>query len=205
MSQGFKDVLFFQRLLASCGLYKGALDGDYGPMTHAAEDAFNGLYTATKMQLGTFDPRSEAAIMTLLPKAQTAARKFMNLAKHGNGVSPGVPFDVKLLSGTRTYAEQNQLFAQHPRVTNARGGQSNHNFGIAWDVGIFVNGQYYTGRTPAEEKAYDDLAHLIKPQMPELEWGGGWHSIVDKPHYQMATGKTVSECRMLLEQGKPYV
>jgi hypothetical protein len=32
-------------------------------------------------------------------------------------------------------------------------GFSNHNFAIAWDVGIFVNGRYLTGRNAKEEEA----------------------------------------------------
>ncbi|MEO8506247.1 MAG: hypothetical protein ABI593_01300 [Betaproteobacteria bacterium] len=33
---------------------------------------------------------------------------------------------------------QGRLGNPGPRVTNARDGQSNHNFGIAWDIGIFT-------------------------------------------------------------------
>jgi peptidoglycan L-alanyl-D-glutamate endopeptidase CwlK len=117
----------------------------------------------------------------------------------------GAPLTYKILSGTRTYAEQDALADQRPVVTKARGGQSNHNFGIAWDIGIFDNGKYYTGSSAKEEKAYDDLAALIKANVSGLEWGGDWTSFVDKPHYQLATGKPVSQVRALLEAGKPYI
>lgn len=192
------DVLFFQRLLSSSGLYAGKLDGDYGPITHNAELAFDKLFADAVAQHGMSDPRSEGVIATLLPKAQVSARKFLTIAKTA-------PFNVKLLSGTRTYAEQDQLYMKRPPVTRARGGQSNHNFGIAWDVGIFVDGVYYTGRNAVEDKAYADLAALVKPKMPEIEWGGDWVSFKDAPHYQLKTGKTTAEVRALLEAGKPYV
>jgi hypothetical protein len=39
-------------------------------------------------------------------------------------------------------------------VTGAKGGQSNHNFGIAWDVGIFDRKKYYEGNNKKEEQAY---------------------------------------------------
>jgi len=191
------DVLFTQRLLASCGLYGGELDGKYGPKTQAALDAFDAFYLETADQLGRFDPRTEGVIGTLLPKAQIAARKCMNAAK-------GAPFVVKLLSGTRSYAEQDILFAKKPKVTNAKGGQSNHNFGIAWDVGIFVKGAYYEGKNAKEDKAYVDLATMVKAAVPGVNWGGDWKSFKDKPHYELATGRTVSECRVLLEQGRAY-
>ena len=192
------DILFTQRLLASCGLYHGDLDGKYGQKTQDALDAFDAFYTQTAEQLGKFDSRTENVISTLLPKAQMAARKCMNAAK-------GAPFVVKLLSGTRSYAEQDLLFMKKPKVTNAKGGQSNHNFGIAWDVGIFVNGIYYEGKTAKEDKAYVDLAIMVKAAVPGVEWGGDWRSFKDKPHYQLASGKTVAECRTLLEQGRAYV
>lgn len=202
-----QDVLFTQRLLSSAGLYHGDLDGNFGPITKTAEDAFDALYLAYQKTYGKFDTRSEKNISTLLPKMQVAARKLMSLARDHYAVG-----QVQILSGTRTYAEQNVLFAQRPKVTNSRGGQSNHNFGIAVDVGIFVNGKYYTGATRAQELAYNELAVLIKPLLGFasgkerlLDWGGDWKSIVDKPHYELHTGKTVSQCRALLEAGKPYV
>lgn len=197
------DVLFIQRILSSAGLYKGPLDGKFNQALHDAEDAFEAAYTAAQARYGAFDPRSEGIIYTLVPKAQIAARQFMNTAKQ-------FPAVVKLLSGTRTYAEQNALYAQGRTasgrvVTNARGGQSNHNFGIAFDVGIFNGGAYNEGRTGKEDKQYSDLATLVQGKLPGmLEWGGSWRTIVDKPHYQLVTGKSVSQCRALLEVGKAY-
>jgi len=64
------------------------------------------------------------------------------------------PLTYRIISGTRTYEQQNQLFKKRPKVTNARGGQSNHNFGIAWDVGLFEEGKYYEGTSKKEDKAY---------------------------------------------------
>lgn len=204
------DVLFTQRLLASCGLYHGDLDGDFGPETKRAEDAFDALGVSYAKTYGVFDKRSEGNITTLLPKAQIMARRLMALARDHFPVG-----QVQVLSGTRTYAEQDVLFKQRPIVTRARGGYSNHNFGIAIDVGIFVGGKYYTGATRLQEKAYEDLARLVKPSLgfrdaknPSdrlVDWGGDWKSIVDKPHYELHTGKSVSECRALLEKGQAYV
>lgn len=197
------DTLFIQRLLSSSGLYKGPLDGKFNQALHDAEDAFEACYKASQAKYGVFDPRSEGIIYTLVPKAQDAARQFMNTARQ-------FPAIVKLLSGTRTYAEQNALYAQGRTksgrvVTNARGGQSNHNFGVAFDVGIFNNGAYNEGRNAKEDKQYSDLAALIKQKLPGvLAWGGDWRTIVDKPHYELPTGKTVAQCRALLEAGKPY-
>lgn len=189
------DVYFRQRILACSGFDPHGIDGQWGPKTEAADKAFHAEYLRLQTALGTFDPRTEVAIATLLTKAQAKAREFMKVA------GP----TCKLLSGTRTYAEQDALYNQRPVVTRARGGSSNHNFGIAWDVGIFKDGHYFTGATHAEEAAYDTLAVNIKAHVSGLEWGGDWKSIVDKPHYQLVTGKSLSEVRASFEAGKPFV
>jgi peptidoglycan L-alanyl-D-glutamate endopeptidase CwlK len=85
--------------MSSAGYYKGSLDGKWSTAMDKAEIDFYNDYDKLRGKLGSFDPRSEKAIATLLPSAQQAARKFMTLAK--------TKFDVKRLSGLRTYAEQN--------------------------------------------------------------------------------------------------
>ena len=194
------DVLFYQRILAVSGFYKGPLDGKWTAAVDTASLNFDAATAALKVKLGSFDPRSEANIATLIPKAQTLARQFMKVAA-------GFAFTVRIISGTRTYSEQNALFGQKPKVTNAKGGQSNHNFSIAWDVGIFdAQGNYFTGANAKQAKAYSDLASLIKSNIPGLEWGGAWKSFQDPPHYEVSTGgKSISQVRALFESGKPYV
>ena len=189
------DVLFRQRVLACSGFYKGALDGRWGDQTNAADQAFHAEYLRLQTLGGTFDQRTESNILTLLPKAQAKARDFMRVA------GP----TCQILSGTRTYKEQDALFVQRPVVTRARGGQSNHNFGIAWDVGIFLNGHYLTGATKAEEASYTALDKQIMAHLTGLEWGGDWKSIVDEPHYQLSTNKTLAQVRVAFENGKAFV
>jgi len=115
--------------------------------------------------------------------------------------------DVRIISGTRTYAEQDALFRKGrfgnpgPIVTKAKGGQSNHNFGLAWDIGLFEDGKYIT-----KDKKYKDIAPLVLGVLLNLEWGGNWISFPDAPHYQhTALSTTVSGVRALFEQGKPYL
>jgi peptidoglycan L-alanyl-D-glutamate endopeptidase CwlK len=191
------DILFLQRLLTVAGFYKGVRNGKWSNDVDTAEEAFLKRYEEIKNQEGEFDSRTETCIMSLLPAAQIKAREFMNAVK-------SLPLTYRILSGTRTYDEQDALFKKRPKVTNARGGQSNHNFGIAWDVGIFDDGKYYEGNTKKEDKAYVDLGAFIKSKVLDLEWGGDWTRFVDKPHYQLATGKSVAQVRALLENGKTY-
>src|SRR6478609_4851262 len=151
-----EDVVEFQRLLKTAGLLKGKVDGVWGPQTDKAAAAFEEFYKAIKASVGAFDIRSEAAIMTLLPRAQELARQTLKVIRKS-------AIDARIISGTRSYKEQDTLFRKGrygnagPRVTNARGGQSNHNFGIAWDIGIFDAKGRYLADSPQYRKAAESL------------------------------------------------
>jgi peptidoglycan L-alanyl-D-glutamate endopeptidase CwlK len=192
------DIQFYQRLLSVAGFYKGPLNGKWTPAVDAADQSFSKEFDKIANQFGSFDRRSENAIHTLLPVTQRAARLFLKRA--GEKFKD---YTVRLISGSRTYADQNQLYRKGrfgnppPKVTNARGGQSNHNFGIAWDVGIFDGGKYLTSDRP-----YKQLADAVLTD--DLEWGGNGTSFVDMPHYQLKTGMKLSDIRGRFEAGKPY-
>jgi peptidoglycan LD-endopeptidase CwlK len=198
------DILFLQRFLKCCELYSGPLDGKSNSDVGRGEDAFAAQYQSIKNAMGHFDDRSEACIMTLRPDAQRKAREFLKATKD-------LPFTCRILSGTRTYAEQDALYAKGrggkpgPIVTKAKGGESNHNFGIAWDVGIFRDGKYLTGATREETQAYDDLGKHILAHVTGLEWGGNWRNFPDRPHYQLRTGHTEAAIRERFESGTAFV
>ena len=103
---------------------------------------------------------------------------------------------VRIIGGTRTYAEQDELYAQGrtvagKRVTNARGGYSWHNFGLAWDFGVFSgDGKRYI--TDGEQ--YAALGALARA-VPGLEWGGDWKGFRDMPHVQLKRFASVAEAR----------
>jgi peptidoglycan L-alanyl-D-glutamate endopeptidase CwlK len=175
-------------------------DGEPGSITLAALDKA----LPTKFQVPTesvitqapsgekVDDRSEKVIANLHPRLHDKARDLVRAA-----AAKGVV--IKLISGLRTYAEQNSLYAQGRTasgkvVTNARGGYSNHNFGVAFDVGVFVNGAYIP-----ESAAYKTVGQLGKAL--GFEWGGDWSSIQDQPHFQLrpAWAKGMKEGEMLAE------
>jgi peptidoglycan LD-endopeptidase CwlK len=142
----------------------------------------------------TFDARSETNIKTLVPKAQEKAREFLQKVRDAG-------INARIIGGTRTFAEQDALFALGRTkpgkiVTNARGGFSNHNFGVAWDIGIF-EGTKFLG----ESKLYDKAGEIGKSI--GLQWGGDFNSIIDKPHFQCKTGKTLAQLRALIKAGTP--
>lgn len=173
-----------------------SVDGKAGPQTWAA------IYqrivpqkpadTEPTVTVTTVDSRSEKAIATLLPEVQPLARALVQKAA-------SVGITIKIISGLRTYAEQNALYAKGrtepgPKVTNAKGGYSNHNFGIAFDIGVF-EGNKYLPDSP-KYKAVGALGVDLG-----LEWGGNWKTIVDQPHYQLrpAWAKELPEKQMLAE------
>lgn len=191
------DVLFFQRLLRAEGLYLADLDGDWGPKTEAAAAKFDQQSNAIKLAVGEFDQRSERNILTLSLKTQRLAREYLARVLAGG-------LRARIISGTRTYAEQNALYKQgrfgNPgdRVTNARGGESNHNFCVAFDIGIFTASGGYL----QEGIEYTQAANLgLVGSGTGLEWGGHWQKFVDRPHYQLRTGLSVAALRAQFEAG----
>ena len=192
------DVLFRQRLLSCCGFYTDILDGRWGDNTDKADRDFFAKCTEIRADEGALDERSERNILSLQCDAQRAARR--SLAAIQAALPAGS--EARIISGTRTYPEQNALFAQGrfgnpgPRVTNARGGQSWHNFGLAWDIGIFKNGAYVAD----DDRPYKAVASAGK--VDGVEWGGDWTSFKDVPHYQFGTqGRGVSAARTVFEAG----
>jgi peptidoglycan L-alanyl-D-glutamate endopeptidase CwlK len=156
------------------------VDGKAGPETWGA--IYKKICKVTKTEMAVVavlepvDARSEKTIATLVPEVQPIARALVHKAS-ANGVT------IKIISGLRTYEEQDALFAQGRTapgsiVTKAKGGFSNHNFGIAFDIGIF-EGTKYLNDSP-KYKAMGVLGMELG-----LEWGGNWKTIVDQPHYQL--------------------
>lgn len=136
------------------------------------------------------DARSEGNIATLHPQVRPLARALIQKAAQ-RGIK------AVITSGTRTYAEQNDLYEQGRSkpgkvVTNARGGQSNHNFGIAFDITLF------DGASPVwESPKYKTVGQIGKSL--GLNWGGDWASIKDEPHFELHPewAKDLSESAML--------
>ena len=182
------------------------VDGKAGPQTWGAiyerlvKKEIDGQKPCDALAL--VDSRSEKVIATLLPEVRPIARMLVQKAS-----AAGIA--IKIISGLRTYEEQNALYAQGRSapgniVTNARGGYSNHNFGIAFDVGVF-EGNRYLPDSP-KYKAVGALGVDLG-----LEWGGSWKTIVDQPHFQLrptwAAGITekqmLAELRSRHDSGQP--
>ena len=143
--------------------------------------------------LETWDSITNSRIDKLHPRIKCAVKNFVNDVEKTMGIK------LRIIQGYRTYAEQDALFRQRPKVTNARGGESNHNFGLAIDVAEIKNG---TIDWVEQETVLSKIAPIGKKW--GLTWGGDWNSFVDKPHFEMTFGKTTQNLRELLEIHNDY-
>ena len=108
--------------------------------------------------------------------------------------------NIEIVQGLRTFAEQDDLFRQGRTkkglvVTNARGGQSNHNYGLAVDVVPFVDGK---PNWKAPNAIWMAIGH--EGGKVGLEWGGSWKKFIDKPHLQLP-GLSIKQCLTLFKKG----
>lgn len=114
----------------------------------------------------------------------------------------GVP--ILITQGLRTIAEQNALYEQGRSkpgviVTNARGGYSYHNFGLAVDFALLLS----NGSSVSWDMNRDYNVNNIKDWIEVVEeakklgfdWGGDWTSFKDYPHFQMVFGLTLTQLR----------
>jgi len=122
---------------------------------------------------------------TLQPAVARASQKILReMGKLG--------YDVMVYQGYRSMEEQNALYAQGrtkpgAKVTNARGGDSFHNYGVAVDIVFVVNGRpSWSNNHPWTKLGQVGEKH-------GFEWGGRWTDFQDRPHFQMTMGYTLSD------------
>ncbi len=145
----------------------------------------------------TWDVHTDKRILELHPEIRITVAEYINLmdTKHAMKIRvTGNPY--------RTFEEQDELYAQGRTkpgkiVTNARAGESYHNYGLAIDV-VEIKPQF------GYDKGYDQKRwSLIGKEAKSMgfEWGGDFKSFVDKPHLQMTFGYTESQLLALVKKG----
>lgn len=98
---------------------------------------------------------------------------------------------VRIAQGMRTFAEQDALYAQGrtakgKKVTNAKGGQSIHNYGFAVDIVLIVDGNVASWDTAKDwdgDKISDWMEVVKVFKDNGWNWGGDWKSFKDLPHF----------------------
>lgn len=189
-----KDTYYLQRILHLGGFDCGEVDGVRGRKTNAALEKWLLEADLYKKEYGSLDKRTEENLETLLPICQKLIRRwFLNKVR---GWAEMHDYQVKIICGTRTWGEQDALYQQGrttagKKVTNAKAGYSFHNYGIAFDIGVFdAKGRYLTNDEPYE-LLYKDCG---SPDC--FDWGGNFKTLHDTPHYQYNEfGDTSSKVR----------
>ena len=102
---------------------------------------------------------------------------------------------VEITLAYRSYEEQNALYAQGRNekgevtdaskvVTNAKGGQSYHNFGLAFDVSVYDN----DGNKNWNKDSDSWKAVIEEGKKQGFEAGAEWDDFPDLPHFQNTFG-----------------
>jgi len=98
--------------------------------------------------------------------------------------------EVRIVQGFRSKEEQDALYAKGRTspgaiVTNAKAGESFHNYGVAVDF-VFRREGYNASST-----LWNKLGQVGKNQ--GFEWGGDWTGFVDRPHFEMKLGYSLKD------------
>lgn len=141
----------------------------------------------------TWDEVSNRRIETLHYRVKESAYTLVNLAR-------GEDILLRVTSARRTFAEQANLYARGRTVpgkivTNAKPGQSYHNYGLALDVV-----EMRDGKTPIwVNPNWARIGEIGKAL--GFEWGGDWNH-PDKPHFEMAFGQPWRELQKRADRGE---
>lgn len=129
------------------------------------------------------DHLSVERLALLHPKAQPIFQKFIEDCETGLNIK------IRISQGLRTFDEQDVLYAQGRTapgkiVTDAKAGESYHNYGLAVDLVVL------TGIGVDWKFDYKQLYTYSSKN--QLTWGG-FFAIKDYDHYEISFGKTVHE------------
>ena len=110
-------------------------------------------------------------------------------------------YAVRVVQGLRTIEEQNALYAKGRTapgsiVTNAKGGKSFHNHGLAFDICMMINGKV----SWVVDAHWMELVAEFKAL--GWVWGGDFKSIKDYPHFEKSYGFKVSTLYTMYKPGK---
>lgn len=132
--------------------------------------------------------RAEKKLVGVHPLVATKARQLIERA-YREGIN------VIITQGLRTVEEQNELYAQGRTkpgkiVTNAKGGYSYHNFGLAFDFAILKDDGSVSWNVDGKWKRVGAIGKSLG-----LEWGGDWKDFKDYPHFQYTFGLSLADLR----------
>lgn len=142
----------------------------------------------------------ERSIDALDPRVASMCRNHIENCR-ANGI------EIIVTSTYRDPAEQDRLYARGRTikvengkpvkiVTNAKGGQSFHNYRLAYDVVPLRYGKPVWGTVGADLDLWEKVGELGK--VAGLDWAGDWVRFKEFPHFQWTGGLTLKD----LQAGK---
>ena len=98
---------------------------------------------------------------------------------------------IRIVQGLRTFPEQDALYAQGrttkgPKVTNAKAGQSIHNYGLAIDFALLIDNKEISWDLKRDwdgDKIADWMEVVKVFKSAGYAWGGNW-KFTDNPHFE---------------------
>ncbi len=140
------------------------------------------------------DKYTNERIQFLHPKAIPVFTSFIDKAEKDLDII------IRITDGFRSFDEQSKLYARGrtepgPVLTNAKSGQSYHNYGLAIDLVVMENNKPNYG--------YDNskIAEIGKEYT--IVWGGTFLHLSDRPHFELSFGHSVKELLDLYYKQKP--
>ena len=108
---------------------------------------------------------------------------------------------VRIAQGLRTFAEQDALYAQGrtkpgKKVTNAKGGQSIHNYGLAVDIVLILDGKTASWDEKSDfdrDQQSDWIEVVTEFKRAGFSWGGDWRTFKDMPHFEKTSGLSLKQ------------
>jgi peptidoglycan L-alanyl-D-glutamate endopeptidase CwlK len=110
----------------------------------------------------------------------------------------------------RSNVLQDKLYNQRPKVTNAKGGQSIHNYGLAFDIVLLYDND---GNGTFEEASYSQIKDFDKDSIADWtevtnyfksqgwECGGDWKTFKDAPHFEFNFGFDWKTLKSRIDKG----
>ena len=150
------------------------------------------IQTLKKNYIGEGQMENSRKITDLHPKVQVMANAMIEACKKAG-------FDILITSTYRDAESQNALYAQGRTtkgsiVTNAKAGQSWHNYRLAFDIVPLRNGKPVWGTSGADGKLWKAIGKIGKAC--GLEWAGDWVSMKEYPHFQHTGGLTLKDLQV---------
>ena len=110
---------------------------------------------------------------------------------------------VRITSTLRTWKEQEELYAQGrtkpgSKVTNAKAGDSIHNYALAFDMVLIINGKTASWDVKKDwdkDKQSDWMEVVTYVKSKGWKWGGDWVSFKDMPHFEKTFGNSVKHLK----------